>query len=158
LDDFLGNLWGPEVRAGNPQEAAALLREANANYAAAERAAALDKRITAAELQASATHSGLNVENQIRQRMAQIVKDKGGPLQRGYSPQDLAEMKRIVQGGNIGNVGRWARNLMGGGGGLGALAASGTGGGLGYLLGGDPTVGAVAAPAIGITLAMLGNR
>jgi hypothetical protein len=154
LDDMLAD--PAAIARGDAVQASNMLREANANYAAAERAAALDKRLTAAELRAASSYSGLNLENQIRQRMAQVLSNPS--LQRGYTPAELAEMAAITRGSNIGNIGRWARNLLGGGGGLGALATGGAGAGVGSYLGLDPATSAIAAPAGGLALAALGNR
>src|SRR5262245_32597590 len=111
VDDFLANLPQGALIRGDAKQASALLREANANYAAAERAAELDRRITRAQLRAAAANSGMNVANTIRQRMADILITPA--LQRGYSPQELRHMERMVRGSALENSLRFAGNLLG---------------------------------------------
>jgi hypothetical protein len=140
LDDYLANLPSADVISGNPQTAAAILKEANANYAAAERSNAINAKLVRAELRAAAANSGQNVANTIRQRMADILINPN--LQRGYTAAELAQIERIVRGTNIGNTARYAKNIFGGGGGLGTLATG--------------AVGTVAAGPAGIALAAPG--
>ena len=152
VDEFLANLPNKAVLAGDPKKAAALLREANANHAAAERAAEVDRRIVRAELRAAHANSGMNVANTVRARLADILVTPS--LQRGYSPQELAKMESIVRGGAVGNALRYTGNLLGGGGGLGQLAATAAGGGAAYAFD-DPRF--LALPLAGIGARMGSN-
>ena len=93
VDEFLSNLdqSAPgDIISGNPNAAAAILKEANANYAAMSRAADLDTRMIRAQLRASAANSGMNIGNTIRQRMADILVNP--KLQRGFSADEIAQM------------------------------------------------------------------
>jgi hypothetical protein len=161
LDDFLGNLTPAETLAGNPQQASALLREANGNYAAAERAAGLDRRITAAQLRAASANSGMNVENTVRQRMAAILVNPA--LQRGFSPGEIAQMRRLVEGPTAANAMRTVSGALGGGGGrdlaIAALGGGAAGGALSYGTG-DPSYLGLSGvtPLAGLGLRYLGGR
>jgi len=153
LDDFL-------TANGNPQQAQ-ILREANANYGAAERAAGLDKRITAAELRASSANSGMNVENTVRQRIANILINPA--LQRGFSPAELAQMDRLVRGPTAANALRTVSGALGGGGGrdlaVAALGGGALGGGLSYGTGDPSYLGLSGAlPLAGLGLRYLGGQ
>lgn len=103
---------------------------ARANYAAAKRSEFLAGKLDRAERQAAAANSGLNIENTIRQRANDILNSE--KLQKGYTPGELALIRKVVEG----NVGRetlrYVGNLLGGGGGLGALITGAvTGGAMG---------------------------
>lgn len=125
LNDYLAGLSGPDVLKGSPGVAAAILKEANANYSAAMKAAQINEKIVRAELRAASTNSGQNVGNAMRQRIADVLANP--KLNRGYSPEELAQMDKIVRGTKVGNLARKIGNTFGGGGGLGALAAGGVG-------------------------------
>ena len=116
VDEFLSNLdqSAPgDIISGNPNAAAAILKDANANYAAMSRAADLDTRMIRAQLRASAANSGMNIGNTIRQRMADILVNP--KLQRGFSADEIAQMTKIVQGSATSNSMRFASNVLGGG-------------------------------------------
>lgn len=153
VDDFLANLPAGALIRGDAKQASALLREANANYAAAERAAELDRKITRAQLRASAANSGMNVANTIRQRMADILLTPA--LQRGYSPEELRHMERLVRGSALENSLRYAGNLMGGGGGLGQAVIGMGALGSAYATG-NPELAAL--PVLGAGARMASNR
>ena len=116
LDEFLANLPAEDVIQGNPQAAAAILKEANANYAAMSRAADLDTRMIRAQIRAAAANSGMNIGNTIRQRMADILVNP--KLRRGFNADELDQMSGIVFGTKFDNALRAASNITGGGGGL----------------------------------------
>jgi hypothetical protein len=143
------------VQGGDPAAGAAILREANANWAAAQRAKNVDKRIAAAELKAGSTYSGLNLENQLRQRVG-VLADPS--VRGGFSSAEQEAFRKFAEGTPVSNVRRYARNLLGGGGGLGALAAGGTGAAIGgQYFGLDPlTYGGVATLG-GLGLAKFSN-
>lgn len=152
LDDFIPNIKPADVLAGDAASAAAKWDWARGNYAAASRSENIDQRVIKAQLRAEASNSGMNIANTIRQRMADIV---GNPkLQRGYSADELAKMEEIVRGTKTSNALRFAGNLLGGGGGLGAVAAAGVGG----LATSDQGGFGAAAPAVGYALRVISNR
>ncbi len=149
LDDLINNFPSEGVLKGDPAKYAALLKEANANYGAGERAAAIDKKQVQAELRADATHSGQNVANTIRQRMATIA---GEPkYMRGYNPQEIAAVTQIAKGTPVTNTSRYLGKLLGGGGGLGQFAVGAT---TGHMMAGP---GGLAFPLAGIGLTKVAN-
>lgn len=150
LDNFLPNISKGDVISGDVGAASKTLEEARANYSAAKHAETIDNKTIQAELRAAAANSGMNVSNTVRQRIADIlIKPKE---QRGFSKDQLAQMKTIVEGTRGQNVLRAAGNMMGGGLGLGgavlgSIGALATPGGVGGLI-----------PVAGFALKALGNR
>jgi hypothetical protein len=121
LDNFLPNVAKDDVIAGDIGAAAKTLEMARGNYSAAKHAETIDNKTIQAELRAAAANSGQNVANTVRQRMADIlIKPKE---QRGFTPTELGMMERIVRGSPAQNAMRSAGNVLGGGGGLGSVAA-----------------------------------
>lgn len=116
LDEYLANMPEGDVIAGDPKAAAAILKDANANYSAMKTASDFDVRMTRAQLRAAAANSGMNVGNTIRQRMADIIVTP--KLARSFTPDELAQMKSIVEGTPVTNATRYAGNVLGGGGGM----------------------------------------
>lgn len=125
------------------------IREADKNYAALKANEALDKRLAKAELRTSATDSGMNLGNKIRQNVATYL---GSNEARYLSAETKADLEKIVRGTASQNVMRHVANLLGGGGGLGMLA-SGT---AGYEAGGVP--GAIGAALLGRGFKIANNR
>jgi hypothetical protein len=149
LDDFLGGIGEADVAAGDAGAAAKTLREANANYAAGKRAELLDDKRYAADIRSSAANSGQNLSNTARQRVADVLLR---PKERaGYSPEELAQMERVVRGTIPGNLARRGGNLLGGGGGLGQLGSGTVGGWAGAYFGdaAGAVIGGAALPAAG---------
>lgn len=142
LDNFIPNIDPRHVVAGDTAAAAAKLEEARGNYSAAMQSGKIDKKIVAAEVRAAAANSGMNVENTIRQRMADVVLNPKEA--RGLLPSEIAQAKKISEGTPTQNTLRFAGNILGGGGGLQAVVT------------GIPTVGM--APAVGFGLKVLSNR
>lgn len=125
------------------------IREADKNYSAMKANEALDKRLAKAELRTSATDSGMNVGNKIRQNVATYL---GSNEARYLSAETRTDLEKIVRGTWTQNGMRHVANLLGGGGGLGMLA-SGT---AGYEAGGWP--GALAGAAVGRGFKIANNR
>jgi hypothetical protein len=147
LDSFLGD--PRNVAAGPGELAAGLLQEANSNYAAAKRSELLSGTLENAERRAEAVNSGKNIGNTIRARTASILEK---PKQTsGFSPEELGALENVSRGSFLRNRVRDVGNLLGGGGGLGAVAAAGIGG----AEAGFP--GAVLAPAVGYGAKALDN-
>lgn len=127
----------------------AKIREADKNYAAFKASETLDKKVASAELRTSATDSGMNVGNKIRQKVASFLESADA---RYLSDETKKDLEKIVRGAWTQNGMRHVANLLGGGGGLGMLA-SGT---AGYEAGGLP--GAIGAAALGRGFKMANNR
>jgi hypothetical protein len=158
VDNFIVAADPASVVAGPAAAAGPLLSEARGNYAAAMRSNKVADAAERAKRDADAANSGLNVGNRTRQVFNSLLKsDKES---RGFSKDELALIDEMVAGKHGINLARWASNLLGGGGGLGAQTAGAVGGAVGGALGGFPGMGlgAVAAPAAGLGLKMLENK
>jgi hypothetical protein len=107
---------------------AALQRESRQDWAGAQRvnkmSGELDAGITGlqerGDIRAAATHSGMNLDNALRQEVASFLKNKEAT--RGFSAEELKALKDFAEGNALRSGLRMASNAMGGGGGLGALA------------------------------------
>ncbi len=107
---------------GDLPAATAALEDARGNAAAAFRAENVDTKLETARTRAAVAHSGQNVANNIRSRMADILLDP--KAMSGYTPEERAMIESIVHGTPTQNAVRYAGNLMGGSGPVGAAAAS----------------------------------
>jgi hypothetical protein len=148
LDEWAAKIPQADVLAGDTKVAAKTMAEGRANYAGAKLADALDKRVAKAEMQTAAANSGMNLQNQLRQKVNQFLESKDA---RGLSDPDRKRMQDFVKGTVTQNVMRGAGNVLGGGGGLGTML---TGAG-GALASGSP-LGAL-LPAVGFGLKALSN-
>lgn len=142
LDDFIPNISRADILKGDAAAAAAKLEEARGNWAAAKQSEKLDKKIQKAEMQADVANSGMNLENRIRANMGKIAIDPKEA--RGLTASEVAEARKIAEGTKTQNAMRAAGNMLGGGGGLGAVVT------------GIPSAGL--APAAGFALKLLSNR
>jgi hypothetical protein len=125
LDRFIENPPAESVLAGSPAEFAKTAREARGNYAASKRSEQITGQVDEAHGNAAAANSGQNIGNAVRQRFNAIVKsDKKSS---GFTDEEIAQAERISDGTVPGNVARFTGNLLGGGGGLGAVASAATG-------------------------------
>jgi hypothetical protein len=149
LDNFIPSISKGDVISGDVGAAASKLETARGNYSAAKQAEKIDEKLVQAEVRAAAANSGMNVANTIRQRMADIaLKPKE---QRGLLPEEIDAAKAISEGSRTQNIIRGASNILGGGGGLGTVAAATAGG----LATGGP--GAL-APVAGFALKAIANK
>jgi hypothetical protein len=130
-------------------EAAATLQQANADWAAAQRAKNVSGRITKAEQVAAGQHSGLGLENELRRRIGVLADPTA--RSRGFTPEELQAFEQFNRGSKLENIRRWAMNLGGGRGGIATTIAGGT---AGYFGGSDPVTGT--AYGVGFPLAALG--
>lgn len=131
LDELIATGIGPrDVIKGDPAAAQRTWQEARGNYAQAAKIRSTDARQMLAETLATGAHSGRNFDNNMRQKMRDIV---AGPAGRGFNqPGEREAVERIGLGSPERNATRMVSNLLGGGGGLGSsavggLAAMGTG-------------------------------
>ena len=139
----------PEGTFDDAMRAAGLMKEARANYAAASRAETLDNLAEKADRQAAVAGSGLNVDNTLRQRVNSLLSDP--KKVRGFSDEEKAALNEVAMGTPSRNAIRYASNILGGGGGLGAVTAGLASGLLGAAAGG-PIGGALGAvpPVVGL--------
>lgn len=126
VDSFLEAPPASGVVAGPAAEAGALLKDANANYAAASRSDKINGLEDAAGLRADAANSGQNIGNATRARTASLLLNRKAAG--GYSPEELAGLRGVVEGTPVSNAARHLGNLLGGGGGLGAAVTGGMAG------------------------------
>ena len=148
-----------------PPEVSGNLVTGNANVAAGEAAAALDRRAYRAELRSSAANSGMNEGNTIRSQVASMLLS---PESRSWTPAIRKTAEDVVHGSATENTMRWWDRYLGGGGGLGAQAANIgggiVGGGLGLMFGGPAEagvgagVGYLVAPTLGALLRTGSNK
>lgn len=142
LDDFIPNIARSDILNGDAAAAAAKLEEARGSWSAAKQSEKLDKKIVKAEMQADTSNSGMNLENRIRTQMGRVAIDEKEA--RGLTPGEVTQARQIAEGTPFQNALRAAGNVLGGGGGLGAVVT------------GIPSAGI--APAIGFGLKLLSNR
>ena len=168
LDDFIINPPPGAVLPGMQREAdlaAQRAVEARGNWAGHKRTEALEDLIANAQNTAGATHSGLNLENELRKGVRSFIRQKAGesPASRaGYNDPEVAALNQYARGNTGSNVLRWAGNSLGGGGGIAGPLVGGIAlGGASKYFKDDPELGAavgVGAPTLGLALRALGNR
>lgn len=149
VGDEAGSVVGPPTAQG---AAAKIYKDARGNYAAAKRTDAIDNLEWISELRGAAANSGQNVGNATRQRIASHL-NKAKDV-RGYSPEELAALEKVVRGTTAENITRSAGNVLGGGGGLGSMVTGGAGAMPG-IMASDPMLaaaGAIGAPMAGKAL------
>ena len=133
-----------------------LAGEARANAKAGFQYDALNRLAGKGQLDADTSHSGLNVSNNIRQKLKTLI-DPGVDDQTanvsGYTPENSQTLNDIVRGTVPQNAVRYAGNLLGKGGGLGAMVAGGL---LGHALG-SGELGAMVGMGAGRSLAGVDN-
>ena len=152
LDGFVENPPAEAVLAGDAPSFAKTAADARGNAAAEFRSKLLSDALQYADQKAAKNNSGANVGNAERDRLFNIYQsDKKSA---GFSPDELAQTDQIIRGTPLANITRAAGNYLGGGGGLGAHIASGTGAAAGAFAGGPAgaVIGAIGAPAVGYGL------
>ena len=157
LDGFISAPPEGSVLAGPAAAAGKVLTDARSNYGAAKRSEDLTGIGGAAKFRAAAANSGQNLGNSIRSRVVSALDGEGF---KGSTPEEIAALNAIVLGTKAQNATRDLGNLLGGGGGFGALAAGATfGAGAGQLLGGPggAVIGAAVTPAVGRIAKALSN-
>ncbi len=149
IDKYLASNPQSDVLTGNIKTANDALVEARSNKAIGETAQRIQDKIRAGEVGAGSTHSGMNVENQLRQKLRPVLTSK--KQAQNLTDENLADVEDLVMGSNTGNALRKVGNVLGGGGGIGTAVISH----IGNTLGG--AAGAVVAPAFGYGMRSLGN-
>lgn len=144
IDDFVSKAGPNDIvtGSGDPAQASKLIGKARELWTAVKRSEAVDEKLYGAELQAAGTGSGANIDNATRQKFKQILMNP--KARRGFTPEQIAAMERVVKGTAAGNaarlVGKMAPTGVVSGGIVGTAGVA-----LGSAMGGP--VGAVAVPA-----------
>jgi hypothetical protein len=126
IDAFTARIPQSAVVAGDARAASRELFDARANAAAQFRSQRIQDAIERARNTAAATHSGGNLENEIRKQFRTML---NSPRQmRGFNAEEREAIREIARGGPISNLVRRTGKLLGGGGGLGQLISAGAGG------------------------------
>jgi len=149
LDNYVKNISPSDVISGDINAAQDALESARGNYAAAKRSDIIDGKQERAQLQAGATGSGANINNALRQKMKEILTSP--KAQRGFSDDELDQMRQVVMGTKVGNISRLLGKLAPTGVVSGALSM-----GAGFGLTGEP-IGSVVLPAIGTAAKAIGD-
>lgn len=148
VDDMVETLGPNDVVAGNPQGVSALLKQARNLWGRYRRSEMIDAAVDRAKNQAS------GFENGLRTRFRQILDNP--KKRRGFTPEEIRAMERVVRGTFTGNTLRRLGRMSSMGSGqqtnmLGATLSASAGGALGGMAGGAPgaAIGAFALPAAG---------
>jgi hypothetical protein len=96
IGQHIENLQQPNLLAGDAQRASQLLKEANKDWAAQSKLFDVETRLTKAERQAARSGMGSNIDNALRQKISGILDVPA--RQAGYTPEELAQMEKIVRG------------------------------------------------------------
>lgn len=165
LDEFLTSPPEAAVVAGPAAEAGAEIASARGNLAAAKRSSRLtgelDRAFTGAEeradLNAAVANSGQNIDNALRQRVRDILVNPKKIA--GYSEDEIAALERVARGTPLSNAARFTGNLLGGGGGMGAMLTSAMGAGGAAAATGSPmaAMAGAMAPVAGMGSKKLAN-
>jgi hypothetical protein len=149
LDDWmLKGVKQADVIRGDVTKAQKIMQAGRGDYSKAKLAEALDTRIAEGEIQAGGQHSGMNVQNILRQKVGSYLKSDDS---NGLSAMERKAAEQFASGGAGGEKFlRFAGKWLGGGGGLGSMAT--TAGAVAYA----GPVG-LAAPAAGLGLTFLSN-
>lgn len=155
LDNLFDKTAHENFVGGTPAEIDAIrstIKDARANFAAGYRSDLLTAKQHKAELQTAAANSGRNLDNKLRQATAGILTSPKSA--QGFNPAETAAMEKIVEGVPGANATRFVGNLLGGGGGLGAVVTGGlAGAGAGAMTANPLAIPlGVAAPATGVAL------
>jgi hypothetical protein len=142
IDAYTLRVPTADVVAGDARAAGKALFEGRANAAAGFRNERIQQIVERAQNTAGATHSGGNLENELRKGVRSLLNSKGGL--RGFSQEERLALTAFARGSVSSNIMRRVAKVFGGGGGLGQLMS----GGAGAALAGP--VGMVALPALGI--------
>jgi hypothetical protein len=133
IDDFLGKLRPGQVTGATQDEiddAIRALRTGRNAVRKLKKSELVTGQIEKAADRASTAGTGGNQINAIRQNIRAILDSP--KLRRGFSKEEIAQMRRVVRGGKVENTARWVGRLAPSGGALplaGNLAAAGHTGG-----------------------------
>jgi hypothetical protein len=91
-------------RGVDPQQALSDLRQGRALAKTQAKAAKIDQALTKAMDRAATGGSGANIENAVRQNLRALLDRITTKKDRSFSPAEVAELRRVVHGGNLQNV------------------------------------------------------
>lgn len=160
LRGVISNPPAQAVVRGPAEELGQVFDDAMGNWAALERSKEVSGRISRAERRASAANSGRNIDNTLRQRVADVLDGIEKGRLKGYSASEVAALNDFVKGNKKRNSARYIANLLGGGGGLGSVVTAMGAGAAGGYAGGTASglMAGAAIPAIGWGAKSLQNR
>lgn len=141
IDELVTNPSAAEVLTGNAQAAAGALKSAREMWSRVSKAERVADAISRAELRASSTGSGGNVDNAIRQNLRRILEKP-----RGFTQAEQEALRKVVEGSPGQNALRLAGKLSPSGNGL--MAALGIGGTMVNPLVGAASLGGMAAKTV----------
>jgi hypothetical protein len=154
--NLIGHNGGPvfdPTNLANAQFGAQIYKEGRGNYSAGMRDAELEQIQREAGMRSRSANSGQNLDNSLRSRITNAILN--AKRLKGFTPEEEAMLEGVPEGSLGNNMLRWAGNLFGGGGGLGAGVAGTIAGqaaaaaGLGNV---GTTAAAVGVPTIGAML------
>jgi hypothetical protein len=148
IDAYLENPRPDHIISGDAERLGALAKDARGNYAAVKRSEAVAEAGQKAARQAEKAGSGGNIDNATRQQIDRILNNP--KRLRGFSKDEIQQMRDIVKGTRVGNNARLLGKLAPTGVVSGALSV-----GAGFGAGGG--IGAIAFPAIGLVAKRLGD-
>jgi hypothetical protein len=156
IDDFLNMARRGETVPGTTTAAIDTLKAARGNYAASQRSGTLEGITEAATRRAGASHTGLNLDNTLRGRVAS-ARERPKVIG-GFDDAERAALDAVAQGTPVRNATRFVGNTLAGGGGVG-MTALGLGGGAAGAAAGGPVGAAVGAalPVVGFGARQLAN-
>lgn len=140
IDEFAAAAGPDDVISGDPQKAAAALKEARDYWSRFRKLDKVQELLDRAGLNAGSTGSGGNIENATRQQLKRILTDK--KMMRGFTADEQAAVKKAV----LGSPGQNALRLAG------KLAPQGNG-----LMAWGHMLGAATMPAVTIPAAIGGT-
>ena len=167
IDDFVRNpppgaaVPGTEHLAGHASRVADTAHQLHGGF---KRTQALEELIDNAGRTAGATHSGLNLRNELQKAVRTGLKEKGGVSafsRAGYNAAERAALDQFSRGqGRTSQVLGYLDKYLGGGGGLGALAAARSAASISPLTTAAPTACSPGSGTSGAGLALrtIGNR
>jgi hypothetical protein len=162
FSDFLERPPAEAILAGSPAFQAAygpeLYAKGRANYSAGLRDEDLAAIQRESRLRARAANSGQNIDNTVRSKVTSAVLN--AKRVKAFTPEEITQLENVPEGTTPRNVARVTGNLLGGGGGLGALVSGGLGTAAGHFAGlGDLSwlLGPV-VPAVGSAIKRWGGK
>ncbi|WP_420012238.1 hypothetical protein [Tateyamaria sp.] len=144
IDDYLNSLDATRMVGPNPEQALAGMREGRALTHQAHKARAVEGQEYRAQSRAATSGTGGNQVNAMRQNVRRILDNEVAPTRSGrssgYTPDEIAQMEKIVFGSPGQNRLRWASRFAPSAGVLPASITSGlaASGGVGALMTGNP--------------------
>ena len=147
IDGFIMEPNPSSVVSGPAAQAAQILRDGRANYAAGKRSETLAAISERANRRAASSNSGQNLDNSIRSRVTSALERP--KVSGGFDDAERAALEGVAEGSVGTNIMRALGNLGGGGGGIGAAGIGAIGGAAGGMLGGPAGV----AVGLGIPVA-----